>query len=154
MQHKIRYLRCDAIKGVSGFTLIEIMLVVLIIGILAAMAIPRLVGRSQEARSTAAKADIESNISVALDLYELDNGSYPTAEQGLSALLEKPSGSPTPPNWNGPYLKKIPKDPWSHPYIYKYPGEHNTASFDLYSLGSDNLEGTQDDINNWEKAEK
>lgn len=137
----------------QGFTLIEIMLVVLIIGILAAMAVPRLVGRSQEARITAAQADIESNISVALDLYELDNGTYPSTEQGLTALVQKPSGSPAAPNWNGPYLKRIPKDPWGQLYGYKYPGDMNTGSFDLYSLGADGAEGTADDIVNWDKSE-
>lgn len=137
----------------AAFTLIEIMLVVLIIGILAALAVPRLVGRSQEARLTAALADIESNISVALDLYELDNGTYPSTEQGLGALIEKPTGSPTPANWNGPYLKKIPKDPWARPYTYKSPGEHNTTTFDLYSWGPDGVEGSQDDVANWEKSE-
>lgn len=137
----------------NGFTLIEIMLVVLIIGILASLAIPRLVGRSQEARVTAAKADIESNISVSLDMYELDNGNYPTTEQGLSALVQKPSGSPAPANWNGPYLKKIPKDPWGHPYAYKCPGEANANGFDLFSPGPDGVDGNTDDIVNWEKSQ-
>ncbi|MBI1883661.1 MAG: type II secretion system major pseudopilin GspG [Chlamydiae bacterium] len=133
-----------------GFTLIEIMLVILIIGILAAMAIPRLVGRSQEAKITATKADIESNISTALDLYELDNGAYPTTEQGLASLVEKSAGAT---NWNGPYLKKIPKDPWGKTYLYKCPGEQNTLGFDLSSLGPDGSDGTQDDIVNWHKGE-
>ncbi len=137
----------------QGFTLIEIMLVVLIIGILAALAVPRLVGRSQEARVTAAKADIDSNISVALDMYELDNGNYPTTEQGIAALVQKPSGSPTPANWNGPYLKKMPKDPWGHTYIYKYPGDVNTLGFDLFSPGPDGVEANADDVTNWEKAQ-
>ncbi len=137
----------------QGFTLIEIMLVVLIIGILAALAVPRLVGRSQEARVTAAKADIDSNISVALDMYELDNGNYPTTEQGFAALVQKPSGSPTPANWNGPYLKKIPKDPWGHAYVYKCPGDVNTAGFDLFSPGPDGVEANADDVTNWEKVQ-
>ncbi|MBI1869999.1 MAG: type II secretion system major pseudopilin GspG [Chlamydiae bacterium] len=137
-------------KYSSGFTLIEIMLVILIIGILAAMAVPRLVGRSQEAKITATRADIESNLSVALDLFELDNGAYPTTDQGLAGLVEKPSGGAS--NWNGPYLKKTPKDPWAHPYVYKCPGEHNTSGFDLSSNGPDATEGTQDDISNWHGA--
>ena len=137
-------------KKNDGFTLIEIMLVVLIIGVLAAMAIPRLVGRSKEARITAAKADIDSNISVALDMFELDNGTYPTTEQGLTALLDKPSSST---NWNGPYLKKLPKDPWGHFYIYKYPGEHNANGYDLYSLGPDGQDSAEDNIVNWEQTE-
>jgi general secretion pathway protein G len=138
----------------NGFTLIEVMLVVLIIGVLAALAVPRLVGRSQEARITATYADIESNISIALDLYELDSGTYPSTEQGLSALVVKPSSSPVPTDWKGPYLKKIPKDPWGRLYVYKNPGEKNTTSFDLYSLGPDATEGTEDDITNWEKSEE
>jgi len=134
----------------KGFSLIEIMLVVIIIGILAAMAVPRLVGRSKEARMTAAKTEINSNIGVALDLYELDNGQYPSTEQGIEALLKKPSSSPTPVNWNGPYLKKMPKDPWGNKYIYRCPGDHNIEDYDLFSAGPDGLEGGGDDINNWQ----
>ena len=133
----------------DGFTLIEIMLVVIIIGILAAMAIPRLAGRSREARVAAGKADIESNISTALDLYEIDNGTYPTTDQGLQALVSKPSSSPEPVNWNGPYLKRMPKDPWGNFYNYKSPGDQNKRDYDLSSSGSDGSEGTEDDIKNW-----
>jgi len=132
----------------KGFTLIELMLVVIIIGVLSAMVVPRLVGRSEQARSAAAMADIESNLSVALDLYELDNGSYPL---GLDALLREPS--PTPPNWSGPYLKKKPKDPWGLEYNYKFPGEQNKGSYDLWSYGKDGVAGGDDDITNWEDAE-
>ena len=137
-------------KNRQGFTLIEIMLVVIIIGILAAMVIPNFVGRGEEARRTAAKADVESNLSAALDLYEVDNGKYPTTEQGLAALLEKPS--PAPNKWNGPYLKKnkIPKDPWGHQYVYASPGEHNQSEYDLSSYGPDGVK-SQDDITNWEE---
>src|ERR1039458_7106702 len=101
-----------------GFTLIEIMLVVIIIGILAAMIVPNIAGRSEQARKTAARTDIESNLGTALDLYKMDAGQYPTTEQGLSALITAPTTSPTPVQWNGPYLKKkvIPKDPWGHDY--------------------------------------
>jgi len=152
MKHR-RILNLATLAKQGGFTLIEVMLVVLIIGILAALAVPRLVGRSQEARITATQADIESNISIALDLYELDSGTYPSTEQGLSALVVKPSSSPVPTDWKGPYLKKTPKDPWGHLYVYKNPGEKNTTSFDLYSLGPDATEGTEDDITNWEKSE-
>lgn len=130
-------------KFLTGFTLIELMLVVIIIGVLVAMVMPRLVGRSEEARRVAAKADIEANIALALDLYELDNGRYPDS---LDALRIKPEDST---NWKGPYLKKMPLDPWGKPYLYKYPGEHNKEDYDLYSLGPDGTEGT-DDITNWE----
>src|SRR3989338_1129755 len=101
-------------KNQKGFTLIEIMLVVIIIGVLAAMVIPNLSGRGEQARRAAAKADIEANLSAALDLYELDNGRYPTTEQGLAALVQKPVAAPEPLHWKGPYLKKkrIPQDPW------------------------------------------
>jgi general secretion pathway protein G len=132
-----------------GFTLIEILLVIIIIGILAAMVIPRLAGRSEQARQAAAQADIEGNISLALDLYELDNGRYPTTQQGLEALLTEPESMPIPENWNGPYLKKRPVDPWGRPYLYECPGSHNPTYYDLYSYGSDGIEG-EDDIVNWQ----
>jgi len=137
-------------KNKRAFTLIELMLVVIIVGILAALVVPRLAGRSEQARQAAAQADIEANIATALDLYELDNGQYPTTEQGLSALLSKPNSPPVPENWRGPYLKKEPKDPWGRVYMYKSPGEHNTADFDLASWGRDGVEGGGDDVVNWE----
>lgn len=141
------------IKKSKAFTLIEIMLVVIIIGILAAMVIPNLSGRGEQARRAAAKADIESNLSTALDLYELDNGRYPATDQGLIALIQKPTAPPEPKSWNGPYLKKkkIPDDPWGRAYVYVFPGTHNTDSYDLSSLGPDGAEGT-DDITNWANA--
>ncbi|MFH1753707.1 MAG: type II secretion system major pseudopilin GspG [Candidatus Omnitrophota bacterium] len=135
-------------KRDRGFTLIELMLVVIIIGVLSAMVVPRLVGRSEQARTAAAIADIESNISVALDLYELDNGSYPPELDGLMR-----ESSPTPPNWNGPYLKKKPKDPWGEEYQYKFPAEHNKGSYDLWSYGKDRVAGGGDDVANWEETE-
>ena len=138
-----------------GFTLIEIMLVVIIIGILVAMIVPNIAGRSEQARKTAAKTDIESNIGTALDLYKMDIGQYPSTEQGLSALITAPTVSPVPTQWNGPYLKKkvVPKDPWGHDYVYVAPGVHNTDSYDLSSLGPDGVE-SDDDITNWNKEGK
>ena len=135
-----------------GFTLIEIMLVVIILGVLVAMVAPNLFGRGEQARIAAARADIESNLATALDLFELDNGHYPTTEQGLKALNEKPSTSPEPPNWNGPYLKrkKIPMDPWRREYQYMSPGVHNKDEYDLFSYGPDGIE-SDDDIVNWSK---
>ena len=131
-------------KYSRGFTLIDILLVVIIIGILVSLVAPRLAGRSEEARKQAAHADIEGGISLALDLYEVDNGRYPNS---LDDLITKPSDAPS---WKGPYIKKgLPKDPWGSPYIYKMPGVHNAASYDLYSLGMDKQESTQDDIVNW-----
>ena len=133
----------------TGFTLIEIMLVVIIIGVLVAMVVPNIAGRSEQARKTAARTDIEANLSSALELYLMDAGHYPTSEQGLLALVTAPAGSS---KWNGPYLKKkrIPKDPWGHEYVYKAPGEHNKESYDLYSLGNDGKE-SGDDVTNWEE---
>ena len=133
----------------KGFTLIELMLVVIIIGALTAMVMPRLAGRTEQAKVGAAKADINANIATGLKLYELDNGRYPSSEDGgLGALLKKPSSSSS---WNGPYLEKKPVDPWNHEYQYRSPGSHRTYDYDLYSLGHDGQE-SEDDINNWENA--
>jgi general secretion pathway protein G len=133
----------------NAFTLIELMLVVVILGALAAMIVPRMAGRSQQAKISIAKADIVSNIPSALDLYELDNGTYPSTGQGLDALLSKPAGSPTANNWNGPYLKKKPIDPWGSEYQYRYPSQHESLDYDLYSLGPDKAK-SDDDVVNWE----
>ncbi len=141
---KIRYIGQKIIVS-KGFTLIELMLVVIIIGALVAMVFPRLAGRGEQARRAAAKADIQVNIATALKLYELDNGVFPTTDEGLEALLKKPSGAP---NWNGPYLEKEPLDPWGRKYRYVSPGRHK-PDYDLYSLGRDGKE-SEDDITNWE----
>ncbi len=133
----------------KGFTLIEILLVVVIISALAAMVVPRLTGRSEQAKAAIARADIKVNIPTALKLYELDNGTYPTTEQGLKALMEKTSYFPIPSNWNGPYVESQNiQDPWHRLYVYKYPGTHG-VDYDLYSLGRD---GQDDESNivNWE----
>ncbi len=130
----------------KGFTLIELMLVVIIIGALVAMVMPRLAGRGEQARVTAARADIEANIATALKLYELDNGNFPGSSEGLNALLTKPSSAN---NWNGPYLERKPIDPWGREYKYKSPGEHRQSDYDLYSLGKDGTESA-DDVKNWE----
>jgi general secretion pathway protein G len=132
----------------AGFTLVEIMLVVIIIGALAAMIIPRLAGRGEEAKVKVAKSDIDANLATALKLYELDNGSFPTTAQGLAALLVKPNTNPLPPNWNGPYVEKEPLDPWGRPYIYASPGEHRT-DYDLSSKGKD-ATSDKDEISNWQ----
>jgi len=133
-----------------GFSLIEIILVVIIIATLSAMVVPRLAGRSEQARQTAAKADIEVNIPTALKLYELDNGFLPATEQGLGALLQKPTTTPIPENWNGPYLEKMPVDPWGRPYQYQCPGTNRPHDYDLSSLGKDpKTDVTKDDIVNW-----
>jgi general secretion pathway protein G len=131
-----------------GFTLIEILLVVVIIGALSSMILPRLVGRSEQAKVSVAKADINTNIATALKLYELDNGFFPTTEQGLQALLSKPAISPLPSNWNGPYIERKPIDPWGRSYVYVSPGQHR-PDYDLSSLGKDGKE-SNDDVRNWE----
>ena len=137
-------------KGQGGFSLIEILLVVVIIGTLAAMMIPRISGRSDQARIAAAKADVNVNIPTALKLYELDNGFFPVTEQGLSALIKKPTTQPAPANWNGPYLEKATIDPWGRPYQYLSPGTHRPHDYDLNSAGKNaGQEKTDDDITNW-----
>jgi len=137
----------STIHDSRGFTLIEILLVVIIIGILVSLVAPRLAGRSEEARRQAAKADIEGGISLALDLFEVDNGKYPAR---LEDLIAKTGDAH---NWKGPYLKKgLPKDPWGSAYGYRMPGAHNSESYDLFSPGPDKQEGSADDIVNWEGA--
>ena len=135
----------------AGFTLLEILLVVIIIGMLVGVAVVKLGGKAKEALVTATRDQIH-NYESAFDLYELDNGFTPTTEQGLQALITQPSTPPVPNNWKGPYLKPpvIRKDPWGHDYIYKNPGQHNTSGYDLYTPGPDGIEGNEDDIGNWQ----
>jgi len=137
-------------KNCRAFTLIEIMIVIMIIASLAAIVVPRLSGRGDQAKVAIADSDINSNISLALKLYQLDNGSFPTTEQGLAALLAKPSSSPVPVNWKEPYLEKNPVDPWGNPYQYKCPGVHNVSTYDLWSWGKDGVDGSADNIKNWQ----
>ncbi len=132
-----------------GFTLIELMVVLVIIGVLAALIVPNVLDRADDARTTAAKTDV-NNLMQALKLYRLDNQRYPTGEQGLAALTAKPTTNPAPPNWR-PYLDKLPADPWGRPYQYLNPGVH--AEVDVLSLGADGLpggEGNNADIGSWQ----
>jgi len=123
----------------AGFTLIEIMVVIAIIGILATLIVPRIMGRPDEARVTAAKHDI-GTLNQALKLYRLDIGRYPTTEQGLSALVTRPSAEPVPQHWKiGGYLDSLPNDPWGHPYQYANPG--TKGEIDVYSFGADKKPG-------------
>ncbi|MCG6869900.1 MAG: type II secretion system major pseudopilin GspG [Gammaproteobacteria bacterium] len=135
----------------SGFTLIEIMVVVVILSILAAIVVPRIMDRPDEARIVKAKQDIRA-MEAALNLYRLDNYSYPSTEQGLEALISQPTTPPEPPNWKeGGYVDRMPRDPWGNDYQYLSPGEN--GAFDLYSLGADGQlggEGTAEDIANWD----
>ena len=134
-----------------GFTLIEIMVVVAILGILAALVVPKIMGRPDEARIVAAKQDIAA-IRQALNLYRLDNVRYPTTEQGLQALVERPTSGPIPTNWKaGGYLERLPNDPWGAPYQYLNPGLR--GEIDVFSLGADGApggEGNNSDIGSWE----
>jgi len=107
-----------------------------------------LAGRSEEARRGIAQADIKGNLALALRLYEVDNGRYPSSEQGLAALVSKPAGAPAPKNWKGPYLEQPPMDPWQRPYNYHYPGSHPPQDYDLFSFGPDGT-ASEDDIGNW-----
>ncbi|UCD15545.1 MAG: type II secretion system major pseudopilin GspG [Candidatus Omnitrophota bacterium] len=127
----------------KSFTLIELMIVVIIIGVLAGIVAPRLVGRAEKAKQEVARSAVSATIPAALDLYDLDVGSYP---ENLEDLVNQPSGAE---NWDGPYLKKIPKDPWDRDYHYDYPGEHG-QDYDLASSGRDGILGSEDDIVSWE----
>jgi general secretion pathway protein G len=132
-----------------GFTLIELMVVLVIIGVLAALIVPNVLDRADDARVTAARTDV-NNLMQALKLYRLDNQRYPTTEQGLQALLTKPAAAPVPPNWK-PYLEKLPNDPWGRPYQYLNPGIK--GEIDVMSLGADGQpggEGKDADIGSWQ----
>ena len=131
----------------SGFTLVELLLVLTILGILAALVIPKFSGRTEQAKLTAAQTQI-SNFGSALDQFEIDNGYYPRGKAGLADLIVAPRDASS---WRGPYLKtdQIPNDPWGNPYIYECPGKHNPSSYDLSSAGLDARSGTEDDVCNW-----
>lgn len=127
--------------GRPGLTLIEIMVVVIVLGLLAGLVAPQILGRLTEARTETARTQLEL-IRVALDSYFLDNGRYPTTAQGLQALRTAPTSGPAPASWRGPYLRgDVPEDPWGRPYIYRSPGETNPGSFDLLTLGADGQPG-------------
>ncbi|MCX7120188.1 MAG: type II secretion system major pseudopilin GspG [Gammaproteobacteria bacterium] len=130
-----------------GFTLIEVMVVVVILAILAAIIVPRILKRPEQARIVAAKQDVLS-IQNALSLYKLDNGFYPSTDQGIDALVHQPSGLPKPVNWSaGGYLKKLPVDPWQNPYHYAHPGRH--GSVDIWSDGPSDVNPPKE-IGNWD----
>jgi general secretion pathway protein G len=136
-------------RPTRGFTLIELLVVLVIIGVLAGLIVPNVLNRAEEARVTAARTDV-NNLVQALKLYKLDNQRYPTAEQGLQALVTKPTAGPAPPNWK-PYLDKLPNDPWGRPYQFANPGVK--GEIDVYSLGADGQpggDGTNADVGSWQ----
>ena len=138
------------VRGARGFTLIEVLVVVVILAILAAIVVPRVIGRTDDAMIAKAKADVQG-LGTALNLYKLDNFTYPSTDQGLDALVQKPGGSPEAANWrSGGYIDRLPKDPWNRDYQYVSPGSH--GDFDVYSLGKDGQsggDGLAADIGNW-----
>ena len=132
----------------AGFSLIELLLVLVILAVLTAVVATRFTGRSEQARNTAARTDIAS-LETALDAFEIDAGRFPTTGEGLESLVEQPSGVQAD-VWRGPYIKRgVPKDPWGNEYNYQQPGRHNTTSYDLSSSGPDGQAGTEDDVVNW-----
>jgi general secretion pathway protein G len=139
-------------RGQKGFTLIELLVVVIILGMLAALVVPKFIGRTGPARQQAAKTQM-GNFEMALDMFRLDTGRYPTTDEGLKALREKPSGVE---RWEGPYLKKeLPLDPWGKPYVYRSPGDH--GDYDIMALGLDGVEGGEgenQDILSWQDIKK
>lgn len=129
-----------------AFTLIELLLVLVILATLAAIVVPKFTKRGEQARVTAAQMDI-SGFSTGIKAFQIDCGRFPSTEEGLRALIEQPANAN---GWKGPYMEKgISNDPWGKPYIYRYPGQHPPCDFDLYSLGPDGQEGTEDDVANW-----
>jgi general secretion pathway protein G len=130
----------------KGFTLIELLLVLVILAILAGIAVPKFANRSKDAKIRAATTEI-ANMETAIDAFEIDMSRYPTNTEGIKILSERPLNDD---EWKGPYLKKgIVRDPWGNEYEYRQPGQHNEYGYDLYSLGPDGLQGTDDDIINW-----
>ena len=140
---KLNHTKRNQTKLAQGFTLVEMLLVVAIIGTLAALVIPKIAGTGEHSKEVAAGADIHGGIKTALDRYEIDNGTYP---RSLNDLVQAPGDAK---HWNGPYLDAVPMDPWGNAYIYYFPGKHNPTSYDLLSMGLDDKEGTDDDIGNW-----
>ncbi|MFC3912596.1 type II secretion system major pseudopilin GspG [Pseudaeromonas sharmana] len=142
----------QATQRQRGFTLLEIMVVIVILGILASIVVPNLMGNKEKADRQKAVTDIVA-LENALDMYKLDNSRYPTTEQGLEALVSKPSGDPEPKNYrDGGYIKRLPKDPWGGDYQMLSPGEH--GKIDVFSMGLDGEAGSDDDVGNWNMDQK
>ncbi|MBF8260189.1 MAG: ral secretion pathway protein GspG [Actinobacteria bacterium] len=141
----------DRLRNRAGFTLIEIMVVIVILGLLAALVVPKLIGRTEEAKKTQTRVQIKS-LQQALELFKLDNGFYPSTDQGLDALVRMPEGGRIPKNYRkGGYIDRTPKDPWGNPYVYVSPGQR--GDYDISSYGADGVqggEGEDADINSWD----
>lgn len=145
----MKSLPLPAVRRQRGFTLIELMVVLVIIGVLGALVVPNVLNRASDARVTAARTDV-NNLMQALKLYKLDNQRYPSGDQGLQALVAKPTAGVIPPNWK-PYLDKLPNDPWGHPYQYANPGVR--GEIDVYSFGADRQlggEGNDAEVGSWQ----
>ncbi len=147
MRNRTRSALFPASGGEAGFTLIEIMVVVVILSILAAFLVPKIMDRPEQARKIKAQQDIRT-LENALRMYKLDNLTYPSTDQGLESLVSKPASEPLPKKWAaGGYLERLANDPWGSPYLYLNPGKHGTI--DIYSPGPDNKAETEDDLGNW-----
>jgi general secretion pathway protein G len=146
-----RKIETDRLRNRAGFTLIEIMVVIVILGLLAALVVPKLIGRTEEAKKTQTRVQIKS-LQQALELFKLDNGFYPSTDQGLDALVRMPEGGRIPKNYRkGGYIDRTPKDPWGNPYVYVSPGQR--GDYDISSYGADGVqggEGEDADINSWD----
>jgi general secretion pathway protein G len=142
---KLNQTKLNIRRNTGAFTLVEMLLVLVILATLAAIVYPKLAGRSEQARTTAAATQI-SSFSTALDAFEVDNGYYPKGKSGLMDLVQQPRDAQ---NWRGPYLKDLPKDPWGNDYSYECPGRMNPTSYDLVSPGPDAKLGSEDDVANW-----
>jgi len=132
----------------SAFTLIELLLVLVILAVLAAVVVPKFTGRSEDARIAAAKTDI-ANYGTMLDAFEVDNGHYPATDEGLQALVSAPQNAP---KWKQ-YIQQLKTDPWGRPYQYRFPGQNNPSGYDLWSQGKDGRDGGGDDIDNWSQQQ-
>ena len=152
MKLDISKIRRNLATRQRGFTLVEMLLVLVILATLAAVVVPKFAGRSKQAKVTAAKSQI-SNLEIAIDSFEIDMGYFPKAGNDLRDLVAEPNSNNVQ-DWHGPYISYIPKDPWGNDYVYNYPGKMNIGSYDISSGGPDMKTGTEDDITNWQTEDR